>query len=176
MIKPQSSRFIVPRWLKWSILITGTILFLCSAFFIYMYADINQDRTKGNDEAAKFALQETALKKVDQVSNYHGDKTVHIVRGVTDQQKNGIVYIDLEKKEILKESFREDNLSLDEMKQEWMNACENCEFKNIQFAYEESHPVFEITYIDEKNRYVLDYYQLNGEKFDQRFAFKQTDS
>jgi uncharacterized protein YpmB len=172
-IKPQSSRFTVPSWVKWATSVLAVLLILGGAFVSWMYFEINQDRTAGQEEASQLALDRTDLAGVDRISVYRGAKAVHIVEGKTSQGDSGLVFVDVENKQILDEVFKGNIISKTELREKWAQDCEGCSFKYIQYAYEENQPVYEITYIDEQNRYVLDYFKLSGENFDQRFAFRQ---
>lgn len=147
------------------------IIFLL--FFSWMYFEINKDRTAGQEDASKIALEETKLSEVDQVTVYRGEQTVHIVEGKSNQGDHGLIYIDLKEKKVIEQLFNEKVISKEALKQKWSQSCGGCEFKYIQYAFEENQPVYEMSYIDEKNRYVLDYFKLSGESFDQRFAFRQ---
>ncbi|MGI8315331.1 DUF5590 domain-containing protein [Halobacillus mangrovi] len=172
-IKPQSSQFTVPRWVKWTSLTFAVLVIIFLLFFSWMYFEINKDRTAGQEDASKIALEETKLSEVDQVTVYRGEQTVHIVEGKSNQGDHGLIYIDLKEKKVIEQLFNEKVISKEALKQKWSQSCGGCEFKYIQYAFEENQPVYEMSYIDEKNRYVLDYFKLSGESFDQRFAFRQ---
>ncbi|MCA1009437.1 DUF5590 domain-containing protein [Halobacillus halophilus] len=172
-MKPQSSRFTVPSWLKWTFIIAGVLLLLSGALVVWMYVSINKDLHAGEDAARKMALNRTEIATVEEVSIYHGKSRVHIVKGKNQDGKDGLVFIDLSKNEILNEQMNLEMITESKLRQSWRADCQNCTFKNIQLGYEEENPVYEITYVDTQNRYVFDYFNLNGERFDQRFAFKQ---
>ncbi|UOQ42739.1 DUF5590 domain-containing protein [Halobacillus salinarum] len=170
----QSSRFTVPNWLKWFIGTLVVLILLFGCFFIWMYVQIEQDRTSQFDQAKKIAVEKTDLTKVEEISRYNGASTVHIVRGQTNSSTKLTVFLDVKDKKIVKILPEDSIISLSQMKQKWASSCNACQLKDIQLGYEESKPVYEITYIDNKDRYVLDYYLPDGNKFQQRFAFKRT--
>ncbi|WP_145956040.1 cell wall elongation regulator TseB-like domain-containing protein [Halobacillus halophilus] len=172
-MKPQSSPFTVPSWLKWSFIIIGALFFLSGALAVWMYVSINKDLHTGEEAAREMALNQTEIATVEKVSIYHGKSKVHIVKGKTQGGKEGLVFIDLSKNEILNEQMNQEIIAEQQLKQSWRADCQNCIYKNIQLGYEEEQPVYEITYVDSQNRYVFDYFNLNGERFNQRFAFKQ---
>lgn len=156
-------------------MVVGVVLLVSSAFMIWMYTQINQDRTQGHEKSAEIARQQTSLSEISEVSVYHGGMTVHIVAGMTEDDKEGLVYINPDEEKVIDQVIGEKTISTQDMKNIWEQNCSDCEFINIQFAYEENHPVYEVTYIDDQQRYVLDYYKLTGEPFNQRFAFKQNE-
>ncbi|WP_394217363.1 DUF5590 domain-containing protein [Halobacillus trueperi] len=175
MLRPQSSPFTVPSWLKWSLAIAGTLFILAFILFLWLYIDVNQDRKEGHPQAEAIAQEKGDLTRIDHVSTYHGQREFHIVQGTKESNEASILFIDIKEKKILDEVSREDVLSLEEMRSRWENTCSNCTFKDIQYGFEENEPVFQLTYIDEQNRYVLDYFTLQGKAFDQRFAFRQNE-
>lgn len=173
MLKLQSSPYTAPSWLKWGTLILGIIILLTLSLAIWIYVDANSDRTAGHEDAAALAEQETELTRVEHISTYYGDREVHIVQGVNEADENGLVFIDLAEKTVLEEIFPTNALPIEEVKKQWENTCDSCTFRDIQYGYEENEPVYELTYIDGQNRYVMDYFTLRGDSFDQRFAFKK---
>lgn len=173
MTKPQSSLFTVPNWVKWASIIVSTLFILGLSLAIWIYIDVNQDRTSAHAQASTLVLEQTEVETVDEVSVYHGKETVHIIKGTEKDGSSVLVYVQVDNQKVLDVIKGDDYLSTSEMKDVWKKGCGNCGFKNIQYGYEEGEPVFEVTYIDQQDRYVFDYYRLNGESFDQRFAFKQ---
>lgn len=175
MLKQQSSPYTVPSWLKWCLLILSMVLILGLAFSIWMYINVNQDRTTGHAEAIDLAEQQTDLTNFESVTTYYGENKIHIVQGSIGKVDGRLVFIDLEENAVLDEIPTESVLPTNQMRSQWKDTCANCQFKDIQYGYEENEPVYELTYIDDQNRYVLDYFTLEGEAFDQRFAFRQNE-
>lgn len=175
MWKQQSSPYTVPSWLKWCLLILSVFIILGLAFGIWMYLSVNQDRTAGHAEAIDLAEQQTGLTNFESVTTYYGESEIHIVQGANNSGSEKIVFIDLEENTILDEISTESILPSNQMRSQWKDNCLECEFKDIQYGYEENEPVYQLTYIDSQNRYVLDYFTLEGEAFDQRFAFRQNE-
>ncbi|GEN53945.1 cell wall elongation regulator TseB-like domain-containing protein [Halobacillus faecis] len=175
MLRPQSSPFTVPSWLKWSLAIAGTLFILAFVLFLWVYIDVNQDRKAGHPEAEAIAKDQGDLTTIDHVSTYHGKREFHIVQGMNESKEASILFIDIKGNKILDEVSGEVALSLEDMRSRWENTCSSCTFKDIQYGFEEDEPVFQLTYIDDQNRYVLDYFTLQGEAFDQRFAFRQNE-
>ncbi|WP_226579257.1 DUF5590 domain-containing protein [Halobacillus litoralis] len=173
MLKPQSSPYTVPRWAKWAISSFVVLLVLCMILSVWVYLDVNQDRTAGHEEAAKLAEAESGITTVDEVSTYHGESEVFVVQGSTTEGESSLVFINDKKTKVLDVVDISNVLPEKELKTQWSNSCSSCTFKGVNIGYEEDEPVYEITYIDSQDRYVLDYFTLTGEAFDQRFAFRQ---
>lgn len=173
MLKPQSSPYTVPRWLKWGGGILAGLVLLFLIFFIWMYTQINQDRTSGHDEAADLAVQETNLSSVEQIETYNGETEVFVVKGKASDGETSLVFINEAVDTVLTDVKQAEILSQEQLISRWSSSCSDCRFKDISYGYEEEQPVYELVYIDEQGRYVLDYFTLSGESFDQRFAFRQ---
>ncbi|WP_241657119.1 DUF5590 domain-containing protein [Halobacillus salinus] len=172
-MKQQSSRFTVPDWLKWPIIVLLILFFITAVMGVWLYSDAQNDKNSQDQEARTLAIQNTALSTVQNVTVYHGEETVHIVEGTEENGSEGLAFVQADQQSVLEYVKAKDVLSMDGMKSQWRSSCESCNFKKVQYAFEEGEPVFELTYIDEQNRYVFDYFTLTGESFDQRFAFKQ---
>ncbi|WP_051744161.1 cell wall elongation regulator TseB-like domain-containing protein [Halobacillus karajensis] len=152
----------------------GIILFLILILSVWLYVEVNQDRTEGHEEAKAIAKEAGGIHRVDHVFTYHGEKEIHIVQGSKEEGK-WLLFIDIKEKDVLDEVPLDDVLPVAEMHAQWDESCSGCTFKDLAYAFEENEPVYQLTYIDERNRYVMDYFTLNGEAFDQRFAFRQND-
>ncbi|MBA2173905.1 DUF5590 domain-containing protein [Halobacillus locisalis] len=173
MTKLQSSPFTVPDWVKWTAIITSILFVLGLSLSIWIYIDVYHDRTSSHAQATTLVLEKTELETIDDVSVYHGKETVHIMEGAVGNGRSALVYVQVDDQKVLNVIQDEDYLSISEMKDIWKEECDGCAFRDIQYGYEEGEPVFEITYIDQQDRYVFNYYGLDGQSFDQRFAFKQ---
>ncbi|MGV2620249.1 DUF5590 domain-containing protein [Halobacillus sp. ACCC02827] len=174
MLRQQSSRFTVPKWVWFSLTALAVVLLLGVSFLVWMYTSISHDREAGQTEAEALALAETDLANVENVSTYNGNIPIHIVKGSTENGTEQLAFLDLSEKKVLKVEDMSGQISPEAMRQQWQQSCASCQFKDIQYGYEEQEPVFQLTYIDEQNRYVFDYFTLSGDNFDQRFAFKRT--
>ncbi|MCP3025886.1 hypothetical protein [Halobacillus sp. A5] len=174
MIRTQpSSRFTVPKWAQWVLLVLGILFVIVSTLSAWMYLHIEDSKTGQYDEVKEFVRSENLLENTSEVSRYNGEFPIHIVSGVNENDEETHVFIDMENKEELASVPAADMIGEQAAKKN-VNECSGCEFVDIQLAYEENRPVWEVTYKDESSRYVLEYLDVtNGEEV-QRFAFRQT--
>lgn len=171
--KQQSSRYTAPRWLKWVLLIIGLLILLSGCLLTWMYVQIESNRTEGFSEAKSLVLSETNIENVSEVTSYNGEQPIHIVRGKTGSEEKLAAFINLDNNKVLTTLNTSTMISSDQLREELQDNCSGCSFINIQLAYEENSPAWELTYIDENKRYVLEYVRVtNGEPI-QRFAFRQ---
>src|SRR5699024_10600072 len=60
-----------------------------------------------------------------------------------------------------------DVLTTDQLEQEMLTECKNCKLIRLTPAMIDEIPLWELTYIDEENRYVIEYkYLENGKTFE----------
>ncbi|MFG6148721.1 cell wall elongation regulator TseB-like domain-containing protein [Halobacillus sp. B23F22_1] len=169
----RSSQFTVPKWLKWVLLIFGSLLIIGIGLLTWMYFHIENTRTSQYDEVSEFVLGEGLLESVDKVTRYNGETPIHIVNGMDDQNEERYLFIDFVNQEEVSTISAADMIDENSARRN-VNQCNGCEFVDVQLAFEENRPVWEVTYKDESNRYVFEYLDVrNGEEV-QRFAFRQT--
>ncbi|WP_145997048.1 DUF5590 domain-containing protein [Halobacillus sp. Marseille-P3879] len=168
-----SSQFTVPKWGKWLLLILGIVIIILTGFLTWMYLHIENSKTSQYSKAEQFALNEELLEEVNQITRYNGEVPIHILKGVSSDNEEVFIFIDLKNQQELASVSAEDMIGKSTAKSN-VNQCTSCEFIDLQLAYEENRPVWEVTYKDESNRYVFEYLDaINGEEV-QRFAFRQT--
>ncbi|WP_390216442.1 DUF5590 domain-containing protein [Halobacillus campisalis] len=176
MIETQpSSRFTVPKWVRWVLVTLGVLLIIFIGVLTWMYLHIEDSRTSQFAEASNFAESEGLLTDVKEVARYNGEFPVYIAFGENSDGVETYVFINLAEKEEMTSIPKEDMISESTAVANGAQ-CTGCEFIDVQLAYEENRPVWEVTYTDESSRYVFEYLDVeNGEEV-QRFAFRQTQS
>ncbi|UOR12488.1 cell wall elongation regulator TseB-like domain-containing protein [Halobacillus amylolyticus] len=141
-----------------------------------MYVQIEDKQTEGFTEAKNLAVSETKMTEVTDVLSYNGEIPIHIVRGLNGNDEELVTFINLEKKEVLTTIKASSMIPSSGLKTGLQTDCSACSFIDVQLAYEENSPAWELTYIDENQRYVLEYVKVtNGDPI-QRFAFRQPQS
>ncbi len=173
IMKQQSSRYTAPSWLKWVLLIVGLLILLSGCLLTWMYVQIQSNHTEGYSEAKSLALSKTNIASVSDVTSYNGERPIHIVRGKTESDEELAAFINLNNAKVLTTINTSTMVSSDQLKKELQANCSSCSFLDIQLAYEENSPAWELTYIDENQRYVLEYVKAENGKPIQRFAFRQ---
>ncbi|WP_143414485.1 DUF5590 domain-containing protein [Halobacillus massiliensis] len=169
-----SSRYTVPRWMKWTLVIGSILCFIIFLLGMWMYSHINASKTQDFDRAESFATQEAGFRQVDKVTRYNGKSVIHIVQGANEEGESIYGFINLADNKLLITLDAEQMISKEAVRNDSEASCSSCEWIDTQLAYEENRPVWELTYKDESNRYVFEYIDVeNGERI-QRFAFRQS--
>ncbi|MFC7060424.1 hypothetical protein ACFQIC_00885 [Halobacillus seohaensis] len=165
-----SSRFTVPSWVRWILLIIGVLFIIMFSFLTWMYLHIEDSRTNHYDDVRNFVESENILNNIEEVVRYNGESPIYIVNG-----EGSYLFVDLEANEVLATIASKDMIGINSA-QKSVTECNECELIDTRLAYEENRPVWEVTYTDESNRYVFEYIDLENGREVQRFAFRQAKS
>jgi uncharacterized protein YpmB len=171
MIKKMEKQFLpftAPSWLKWGMATFIILLLLVIGYGIYLYNDVLQSKTEGFVESKQKALSETALSEIDDVSRYQGELFYHVVRGTMKNHESAIAFIPVNKEEPIQFFITNDLLKKEDIMNQWRTSCSKCKWIDTAIAIHNEKPLWEITYIDSSNRYVLEYlYMDSGEVYEQ---------
>ncbi|QSS98438.1 DUF5590 domain-containing protein [Pontibacillus sp. ALD_SL1] len=142
---------------------------LLTGYLGYLYYTVQNDKTETYATSKQIAQKETPLNTVNSVSRYHGMHQYDIVAGVDDNGVKGFAFIPVtdEKEGSVTYVENTDMVVQEEMHRIWEDQCADCSFIEITPAIHQGVPLWEITYRDENNRYVFDYYKMeNGKRFE----------
>ncbi|SES80065.1 Uncharacterized protein YpmB [Oceanobacillus limi] len=152
-------------WLKWSLLCVIIIIISAVIFSVFVYQGTLKNKTEGYDETEKRVLEDTDMVEIHDVTRFHGEEYFHVVTGVTkdkeellifvpvleDAQRNEEEYVILDKNEVMDKS---------KVKSELEQTCPDCKLINISPGIINNNPLWELTYMDHSNRYVIDYVSI----------------
>lgn len=144
-------------------LIFGIIMFLILfisvlVYGIFLYMDLNEERTKGHEETKRELLSQTSVTEITNIENFNGEKAYHVVHGKSEEGSEQIIFYPLEGNEkTLTTVDTADILSRSSMINMWQSNCDSCELVKITPALLDDEILWELVYYDEENRYVYDY-------------------
>lgn len=169
------SQFTVPNSLKWIIGVICLVIISCFIYSVYLYNDIQQNKTESFDRVKAEVLQETKLNKIVKIERFHGKDAYYVLQGVTKDNKQKIVFYPFDKSAKLTIVSQSEIVSEEKIRNNWSNQCKNCELIKITPAIVGSDkvPAWELTYIDESNRYIMDYLSIYSGKRIELIGFKQ---
>ncbi|MFD2630661.1 cell wall elongation regulator TseB-like domain-containing protein [Oceanobacillus kapialis] len=165
----QSSRYTRPRWLIWSLLLVGIVVIAVGIYAAFLYQDLNKSRTAGYDTTKEQVLSATSVTEVEKVVTFNGAESYHVVFGHTEENEGRLIFYPLKGNEkTLTTITEQEMISEDQMLQQWRNSCNDCELIKIVPGIIEEEVLWEITYRDAADRYVLDYYAIaDGSQYEQ---------
>ncbi|WHX27329.1 DUF5590 domain-containing protein [Virgibacillus halodenitrificans] len=170
----RSLQYTRHRGFVWSSIIFLIVIISCFIYLLFLYLDLKDSKTEGFAETKKQILQATSIEKIDEIRKFNGEEAYHVIFGTTDNNKQQIIFYPLQKKKKeLTTIDQSDIITEGAIKEEWRQQCSSCEFIKITPALVNDKPLWELTYRDESNRYVLDYLSIyDGSRYEQ-YRFKQ---
>lgn len=149
-----------PKWLKWTLLIVCLLILLSLSYVAYLYIHIQQQKTKGFANAEQRVLTETDIVHIDQIKRFHSEKMYHIIFGSNQQGMDKVAYIPVAQDEEIIVINKSDMITKETVYQRWLKSCDNCNFIQITPAIISDNLLWEITYIDDAEKYTFDYVSI----------------
>ncbi|GGJ85445.1 hypothetical protein GCM10007063_04950 [Lentibacillus kapialis] len=154
----------IPGWLKW---VLGIVIFLiaaCLAFGIYLYQVVEDNRTANFEDVKTQVIEQTELNSISKIERFHGENAYYTVYGETENNSDMIIFypfngntsniIRINQSEIISEQ---------KIRNDWYNRCYDCTLSDIKpgvISNDGDQPVWELTYKNNKNQYVMEYLSL----------------
>lgn len=157
---------------------TGVILLIllisAGIYSVFLYQDIMESKTEGFAETESRILEATSLVFIDKIEQFNGSEAYQVVFGKNETNENKIIFYPLEGSEknltVLDES---EIISKETILKSWEEACGQCDFIKAVPAMKDENILWEVTYTDESDRYVLDYLSIyDGSRYE-RYRFTQ---
>lgn len=142
---------------KWLILLVGVILVVI-LFSLTVYKQIENNKTKGYNEALSKAEEATSLVEVNEISTYTRNETYVVIDGQDEDDEQIYVFVSEEDGEI-SEIDAEDGITEDEAVDIVKSEQKVSKILSTQLGIENGKPLWEITYLDELDHLV--YYYLD---------------
>lgn len=159
--------------INWPRVLLIVLLFCIICLLIYgamFYRTIENTRTDRFDEAKDYVLEQSPIKNITHISHFQDVEGFFTFLG--ENKENEVMYVFLRDDE----QFTKEQLYIipenkvtkaDEIKQIWAAECADCTLVRLTPAMVEQFPLWEVTYIDESNRYVIEYkYLENGKTYE----------
>src|SRR5690625_115594 len=160
--------------LKWAIYSILCVMLICLIVVIVLYIQIEKNKKAGFSETKTQVLAETDLTDIDKVERFHGEDAYHIVYGQTSEGDKQVVFVPFtdDEKEMLTVD-QADMINKEAIEAQWSEQCDQCHLiKTIPGILDDDF-VWELTYIDESDRYIFEYFSLsNGEPYEM-FSLKR---
>ncbi|HEX6593484.1 MAG TPA: DUF5590 domain-containing protein [Bacillota bacterium] len=160
----------IPRWLKWSLWIFCIIIVFCIIYSIFLYKNIQSSKTEGFQDSEQIVLDETNVVEIEDIILSHSEQPHHVVIGKTKNGEKKLVFVPLSSNNNKKLTIvnEQDIVSAQSIQQEWTNKCHECEWIKLVPTIVDHEPMWEITYIDNNGRYVIDYLSIyDGTNYEQ---------
>lgn len=161
-------------WVKWVVLILLLAILAFLTYAIILYNHIQQDKQAGFTETKEIVLRETDLIEIHDMKSYQGEFAYHIVFGHTESNENKIVFVPLTNEEqdliVVEQS---EIISEQTLEKQLQKECNTCKIISISPGIEDDELLWELTYVDDSDRYVLEYVSLYDATHYEQFRFKR---
>lgn len=162
------------NWIQKSLIIILGLSIIVIAVGIFLYNDIINTKEMNFEETNRVIINQTPIVKVENIELYHGDEAYHIVYGVNENEEKLVIFYPLEGKEKNITTIKQSEMFPEErLYNQWLSSCVNCELINISPAIKEDTILWEITYYDENDYYVLHYFSIKDGSSYEKFRFKE---
>jgi|SRR5690625_5130026 len=159
--------------INWKRVLFYVLLFSILLFVIYsifLYRSIMVSKTAGFQEATSFIIEETDIIETNDITYFQADLGYYIVRGITSKNEQVYAYLeDTDPFSTNKLYVIDTNhlLTKEQLEQSVTESCASCQLIHSTPAMIEQFPLWELTYIDESERYVIEYkYLETGQTFE----------
>src|SRR5699024_2906457 len=170
----------IQNWLNWKkilILLSGLIGVAIISYLIYLYVYIENSKVINESKTEQFILEETDMKTIEKIYQFHGEETFHIVIGKDSNNTQLYVFVPLSKKLDKNniQSYTADQfLSQEQIEKNWSKDCSGCNLLGSTPAMINKNPLWELTYKDPSNRYVITYISLeDGSIYEQLRLYRK---
>jgi uncharacterized protein YpmB len=146
-----------------------TVLFSITAIIlygVYIYKDTMNGKLHGEEKAVSIAKKEVGLVKITNTDYYHGMSSYNVFEGTDKKGEKWIVWVPEKKKEKVIARRKSDGISQDKALQIFLKDKKPKEILKVKLGAEKDVPLWEITYIDQENRYSYYYLDFKDGKFE----------
>ncbi|UJL48074.1 DUF5590 domain-containing protein [Virgibacillus sp. NKC19-16] len=165
----RNAVFLGRSWLFWSLLIFILLFVSFLLYAVFLYLDIMESKTAGVEETEEQITQATSVTEINKIEQFNGAKSYHVVFGQNEDNEEKIIFYPLEGNEKTLTTIDKSEIVTEEsIINQWRNECNGCDLLNIVPALVDDTPLWEITYNDSSNRYILDYLSIyDGSRYEQ---------
>lgn len=133
-----------------------------TTFILIVFVYFDHSRIDNKDEVIEFVKKSSEIKQVTDVDYFADEETYDIIYGKDENDKkyfaiNPTDNRDKEKLIILKQ---DDVLSKENIEQKWQSDCKECTLKKSGLAMLDDEVLWELTYLDKEENYIIEYFSL----------------
>ena len=127
-------------------------------YTLFLYYDVRHDKFTGLNDAEERVAGDTKMTTIDTVYRFHGEDAYYVMFGETNEGDKQVAFVPLLNKEKeLTVIEQQEIVSRESVKKQWYNECEDCDFIKITPGIIDDEPVWELTYVNEMDHYVIEY-------------------
>ncbi|PEY37752.1 peptidase M4 [Bacillus cereus] len=156
---------------KWIFAIIIVIVAI-GLYGVHVYNATMEKKIPKESKAVEIAKEKAKLTKVKSVDYYNGESSYAVVKGVDEKGEKIIVWVPEKKGDVLVKKQSE-GISEKDALQIVAKEQKPKQFLKAKLGAEENVPLWEVTYIDDENRYSYYYLAFKDGKFIQRYSIEK---
>lgn len=160
---------------KWFILV-ALLIFVAIWQLFALYDNVTNKWEQMVEEALHLAQKTASLETVANANFYHGTSAYYVIAGIDKTGEDIIVFVpeDLNREQIIVKKAKE-GISEQEVKEQIIANRAPLSIKSIRLGVENNKPLWEVTYIDEQQRYTYYYLDFENGEFLKRYSLNMKD-
>lgn len=153
-------------WILIPLLLVSSIV-----YSIFLFQHIEETKLNDFETTEEIIYALTDITSIHQAVHFQEATGYHIVSGIDQMNKELLVFVPLietvSKKDIIVVE-KDTILSQEQIESKWAEKCTDCILTGSSPAMINKNPLWELTYKDESNRYVIEYISLkDGSVYEQ---------
>jgi len=141
---------------------------LIIGYLTYLYLDIQAEKTIDFSNTKERVLAETNITNIETIERYHEKEYYHIVYGFADDHTEYIVFVPQSGEYDMTVVQVDDIINEEAIMAQWEKTCQACTFIRLTPALLEDEVLWEITYVNDTDKYIFEYYTINdGQLYEQ---------
>lgn len=153
---------------KW-ILIIILVIVAGISYGVYVYNNTMSNKHLGEDKAIADAKKEASLSTITATDYYHGMSSYTIIEGTNSTGEQMIVWVPTSGGKVLSKQ-KKDGISQQQAAQIVTKDKQPKQIIKVKLGAENETPLWEITYIDQSNRYHYYYVNFTDGKFEGQYS------
>lgn len=135
---------------------------VASIFYsLFLYYDVRHDKFAGLSEAKKRIAADTTMTDIDTIYRFHGNDAYYVMFGETNEGDKQVAFVPFSTKDKEITVINQDKIiSKESVQKQWYNECNHCELMKITPGMIDDDPVWELTYVNEAEQYVIEYVSI----------------
>ncbi|WP_240510180.1 cell wall elongation regulator TseB-like domain-containing protein [Virgibacillus profundi] len=142
---------------------------------MFLYNDLASAKTAGYDETKKQILENTSITNIDKIEQFNGAASYHVIFGENKDDEKKLIFYPLKGNEKdLTTIDQHEIMPKKEVLGQWNEQCKDCNLVNIVPALVDEKVLWEVTYENNSNQYIIDYLDIHdGTRYEQ-YRFNRT--
>jgi len=156
------------KWIFFALLAIMVILWQSIVLFNQMTNPIE----RAQDKVIEAAKKEYHLKKIEDVTFFNGDESYQVIWALNDHDEHVIVWVPENDPQNMMMKKADDGWDKSQVRSFAKNELDMKKLKHIRLGIKHDIPVWEITFIDENNRFSFFYLRFDGETWVENYRLK----